>query len=138
MAEEGLGRIRRVNFLDSDVLIEIQRLSPASQEWITSNASVPFMLPAPVAIEFLIGSRNRLELSRASSILSQFTIEWLSKSDSSLALDLVSQFRLTTGLGFADFHIAAQALNRGATLYTFNLKHFAAIPGLDARSPFMR
>lgn len=37
-----------------------------------------------------------------------------------------------------DFLIAAQALNRNATLYTFNLKHFGAIPGLDARAPYAR
>ena len=55
-----------------------------------------------------------------------------------MAYDLVVRHRLSTGLGLADFLIAAQALDRGATLYTFNLKHFRAIPGLNAQAPYPR
>ena len=95
-------------------------------------------LAAPVAMEFLIGSRNRLELDQARSLLNQFSIDWLTESDSQLALELVSKYRLSTGLGFADFHIAAQVSNRQATLFTFNLKHFGAIINLDVRAPYPR
>ena len=62
----------------------------------------------------------------------------LDAADSGLGLSLVKQHSLSTGLSLADFLIAAQALNRGAILYTFNLKHFGAIPGLDARAPYVR
>jgi predicted nucleic acid-binding protein len=127
-----------MNLLDSDVLIEIQRASQNARKWLASVEREPVALPSPVAIEFLIGSRNRAELSAAQLMLTQFEVEWMNESDSRLAMQLVSDYRLTSGLGFADFHIAAQALNRDATLYTFNLKHFNAIANLKARTPFSR
>ena len=127
-----------MNLLDSDVLIEIQRASENARSWISSVKNEPVALPAAVAVEFLIGSRNRAELINARSYLDRFDVQWLTEPDSRLALQLVGEYRLTTGLGFADFHIAAQAINRQATLYTFNLKHFGAINGLDARSPYLR
>jgi len=127
-----------MNLLDSDVLIEIQRASESARTWISLVRDELVALPAPVAVEFLIGSRNRAELLNAQSFLDRFDVQWITEQDSRLALQLVAEYRLTTGLGFADFHIAAQAINRQSTLYTFNLKHFGAIAGLDARSPYVR
>jgi predicted nucleic acid-binding protein len=48
---------------------------------------------------------------------------------------LIAAHRLSTGLSLPDFLIAAQAIHHSTTLFTFNLKHFAAIPGLDAKAP---
>ena len=86
----------------------------------------------------MIGSRDKAELARSKSLLGQFDVAWLTEADSKLALELVAKYKLISGLGFADFHIAAQALNRSATLFTFNLKHFSVIEGLDAQAPFVR
>jgi predicted nucleic acid-binding protein len=37
-----------------------------------------------------------------------------------------------------DCLIAAVTLRTGVPLYTFNLGHFAPIPGIDARPPYVR
>lgn len=71
-------------------------------------------------------------------MLAAFTVVEISPEDSSLAFDLVVTHTLGSGLGLADFLIAAQTLNLGGTLYTFNLKHFGAISQLDARLPYPR
>jgi predicted nucleic acid-binding protein len=41
-------------------------------------------------------------------------------------------------LSIPDCLIAAMALARSARLYTFNLKHFRIIEGLDVQSPYTR
>ena len=89
-------------------------------------------------MEFIIGSRNKIELQRSSAALRSFNVVPIDPGNSNLAHGLIERHCLSTGLGLADFLIAAQALNRSAILYTFNLKHFGAIPGLDARAPYVR
>jgi predicted nucleic acid-binding protein len=56
-----------MNLLDSDVLIEIQWASEGARTWISLVRDELVALPAPVAVEFLIGSRNRAELLNAQS-----------------------------------------------------------------------
>ena len=71
-------------FLDTDVLIDCLRGTPAARAWLEQVASDAFQL------------------------------------------------------GIPDCLIAATALARSARLYTFNLKHFQAIEGLDVHSPYTR
>lgn len=103
-------------------------------------ASLPSTPPIPgiVAIEFLVGSRNRLELERSRRFIDSLDVCWHTPRDNELAYRLVTQYRLSTGIGLSDYLIAAQAINLGATLYTFNLRHFGAINGLDVRPPYQR
>lgn len=79
-----------------------------------------------------------VELKRSERFLKTFDVEALDDADSNRALQLILKYRLSTGLGLPDFLIAAQAINREAVLYTFNLKHFASIAELDARPPYER
>jgi len=45
---------------------------------------------------------------------------------------------LVGALNIPDCLIAATALSRNARLYTFNLKHFQVVPGLDVVQPYPR
>ena len=126
-----------VGLLDTDVLIDVQRARPEAAAWLASYAG-PLALPAAVALELLMGARNKVELEANERFLNAFDVENFESADTSLARRLVASHRLTTGLGLGDFLIAAQAIHRGAILFTFNLKHFHAIPGLDARIPYAR
>lgn len=127
-----------MNLLDTDVMIEIQKGSPNAVAWLKSAAATLVSVPATVALEMILGSRDKAELRRADHFLDGFDVLSFAKEDYEKAYAMVKLYKLTTGLGLADFLIAAQALNRQATLYTFNLKHFGAIPGLDARPPYLR
>lgn len=123
--------LERMNLVDSDVLIEIQRATPESVTWLKSFEG-ELALPAAVAWELLMGSRNANELKRSQDFLSTFRVEELDSGDSALARSLIIGHSLSAGLSIPDYLITAQALNRSATLLTFNLRHFSVIPGLNA------
>lgn len=101
-------------------------------------ASAELSIPGPVALELAMGSRDNAEMMRARRFVDSLQIVWPNETDHSTALDLATQYGLSTGLSLVDFLIAAQAINRRATLFTFNLKHFSKIPGLLATSPYAR
>lgn len=124
--------------LDTDILIEIQRHRPEALAWVESLAGTESAIPAAVAFEMMVGAQNQRHLDQAAALVDGFQVVALTAEDSTRTLDLIRQHVLTTGLGLGDYLIASQALNRQATLYTFNLKHFSAIAGLDARAPYNR
>ena len=97
-------------------------------------------------MELLMGCRNRSELDRTRRFLGSFNIHWPNSSEFALGYELLLSLRLSSGLGIPDCLIASMAqefkahlaLSRGSRLYTFNLKHFQAVPGLDAQQPYPR
>jgi predicted nucleic acid-binding protein len=77
-------------------------------------------------------------LSRIRKLAAPYPLLWPSKHYCQHALELFAQFSLSHHLDFADAFIAATALEYGATLCTFNVKHFAAVPGLVTEQPYVR
>ncbi|MFI5386577.1 MAG: PIN domain-containing protein [Fimbriimonadales bacterium] len=124
--------------VDADVLIELQRTTPAAMARAKGMGTDSFQVPGIAALELVIGSRDKRERERASRFLDRLRIVWMSEDDHAQAYELAGTYGLSTGLGLADLLIAAQALNRGARLYTFNLKHFGAIRRLNVQAPYER
>jgi tRNA(fMet)-specific endonuclease VapC len=91
-----------------------------------------------VAMELLMGCRNKADLQQVRRFLASVNVTWPMASEFARGCDLLANLRLASGLGIPDCLIAAMALARGARLYTFNLKHFRAVPGLDAQQPYSR
>lgn len=89
-------------------------------------------------MELLMGCRNQPELDQTGKFLASFNILWPNSSEFERGYELLLSLRLSSGLGIPDCLIAAMALSRGTRLYTFNLKHFHAVPGLDAQQPYAR
>src|SRR5689334_17287107 len=123
-----------MTLLDTDVMIEVQRGRTEALAWLPGIEG-DVALPAVVALELMMGSRDKGELASAGRFLKAFDVEQFEPGDGALALRLVEKYRLSTGLGLADFLIASQAINRGATLYSFNARHYGAISGLDVKPP---
>jgi hypothetical protein len=92
-------------------------------------------LPGVVAMELLIGCRNRAEIQHLQKFLNTFSIVWPDASEFARAYELLAEHRLTSGLGIPDCLVAAMALVRKARVYTFNSKHVRVIPGVDAQEP---
>jgi predicted nucleic acid-binding protein len=124
--------------VDIDVLIDILRGTPAAQVWLTSTPATTFEIPGVVAMELLMGCRNQAELRRVQQFLAAFSIAWTEAAEFARAYDLLAAHRLTSGLSVPDCLVAAMAFTRSATLYTFNLRHFRIIPGLDVQEPYSR
>ena len=89
-------------------------------------------------MELLIGCRNRAEVERVQQFLGKFYVVWPDAAESAGAFDLLSTHRLTTGLSIPDCLIAAMSLHRRTRLYSFNVKHFQIIPGIDVQQPYPR
>lgn len=126
-----------MSLVDSDVLIEVLRASTAAVEWLKEYKG-DLALPAAVAWELLIGSRNARELGKTEKFLSRFRVEEIDAQDSTLTRSLIVAHSRSSGLSVPDYLVAAQAINRSSTLFTFNLRHFRVIPGLDVQAPYER
>jgi predicted nucleic acid-binding protein len=127
-----------MTLLDTDVLIECLRGVAAAQAWLASVESIEFGVPGVVAMELIVGCTTKRHLEQTERFLATFTILWPGEADMALAFQLLVQHRLTGGLGIPDCLIAAQAINRSALLYSFNLRHFTKVNGLQVQQPFPR
>jgi hypothetical protein len=124
--------------IDTDVLIDILRGTPAAQAWLARSAATAFQIPGVVAMELVMGCRNQAELRRVQQFLGAFSVAWIEASEFAQAYNLLAAYRLRSGLSIPDCLVAAMALTRSATLYTFNMRHFRVITGLDVQEPYTR
>ena len=83
-----------------------------------------------VAAELLTGARDKAEQNLIDSFLQSFDLAIPDEADGLSALDLYRQFRLSHGVDWPDCQIAATALRLGVEVFTQNVKHFTAFPGL--------
>lgn len=127
-----------ITFLDTDVLIDCLRGTSSAQEWLTRAASEAFQVPGIVAMELVMGCQNQADLQRTRTFLSSFDIVWPDATEFAQAYELLTAHFLASGLSIPDCLIATMALSRSARLYTFNLRHFQVVPGLDAQAPYAR
>jgi hypothetical protein len=94
---------------------------PASSPWNSSS---------------VVGIGRKIE--KLQTFLSAFSIVWPDAAEFAQAYELLAEHRLTSGLGIPDCLVAARSLTRKARLYTFNLKHFQVISGIDVQEPYSR
>ena len=124
--------------IDTDVLVECLRGSTTAKTWLGTLHKDAFAIPGVVAMELLMGCRNQTDLQQIQKFLGSFNVAWPDASEFARGYSILLTLRLSSGLGIPDCLIAAMALARGARLYTFNLKHFQVVPGLDAQQPYPR
>jgi len=130
-----------MRFLDTDVMIDILRGYLPAVSWLTSldedNAPA---LPGYVVMELLTwkGIKNKEGLHRLYDILAEFVIFWPSVDACSLAMEVVYQKYLSHAVAPFDALIAECAREYGATLCTFNRKHYDCIEGLVTEQPYSK
>jgi predicted nucleic acid-binding protein len=124
--------------LDTDVLIECLRGIPAAQTWLASLDMTQFSIPGVVAMELIMGCTTQIRLQQTQQFLQAFRIQWADKNDTALAYQLLVRHRLTGGLSIPDCLIAAQALNLSTLLYSFNIRHFSKVAGLNVQQLYLR
>lgn len=125
--------------LDTDVLIEISKNVPQAVAWFreVTRTDRPG-LPGFTVMEFLQGARNKAELAQFRKLLAPFVVYWPSVADCARAVETCARTSLTHHLSIPDIMIAECAIGLGATLCTFNVKHFRAVPGLVTERPYIR
>lgn len=123
--------------LDTDICIDLLRNYVKTEQWLAALPSVP-VLPGFAVTELLAGCRNLTEVRAVERLNRNMEIAWPSLSACEEMLKIYANLHLKHGIGIIDAFIAATAIGSSATLYTFNLRHYAAIPSLDARRPFAK
>ncbi len=124
--------------VDTDVLIEVLRGEEQAGAWLASIVQQVLGIPVLVWMEILLGARDQQEQRTLRSALARYVILHIESGDSQQAQQWFEQFHLSHGVGIMDCLIAATALRIGKPLYTFNVRHFRMMPGLDARVPYER
>ncbi len=126
-----------MRLLDTDVLVDIRRGFAPAVQWYTSLTERP-SVPGFVAMELVVGCWDKRELLRLQKFLVGIPIVWPSEVDCQRGLEHLRDYKLSHSLGLIDALIAATAIGQGATLCTFNVKHFSAVPGLATEQPYSR
>jgi predicted nucleic acid-binding protein len=121
--------------LDTDVMVDFLRGHAPAVAWLTSVA-VPLGMPGLVAMELLQGCRNLAEQQRVNKDLQRFALHWATLADCQRAYQDFASYYLSHGLGILDSLIAETAVGLQEPLATFNVKHYAVIPGLTTIQPY--
>lgn len=123
--------------LDTDVLIDIQRGHAPAIAWFSSLPEIP-SVPGFVVMELIQDAQNMQQVRNALKLVAPLPIVWATEADCARALSDFTIYHLSNSLGLLDALIAACAVGHGATLCTFNLKHYRVVPGLVTEQPYTR
>ncbi len=123
--------------LDTDVLIDIQRGHQPALDWFTTLQEVP-SIPGFVVMELVQDAQNMRRVRNALKLVAPLPIIWATEADCARALSDFTTYHLSNSLGLLDALIAACVVGRGATLCTFNIKHYRVVPGLVIEQPYVR
>jgi predicted nucleic acid-binding protein len=126
-----------MRLLDTDVCVDVFREYGPAVEWFESLAEEP-VVPGFVVLELLEGCRNAREMRQVRRKIDGFIIVWPSTADLQRTLDTFAHGYLRDNLGLVDVLIAECAVGLGATLCTFNVRHFRAVPNLVTEQPYRR
>lgn len=120
--------------IDSDVLIWLTRGHAGAQA--TLETISPWRISVVTYIELAQGCRNQQELRQVKQglLAANTQIIPISADISELAMTLIDNYALTSGLRLADALIAATAIEAKLTLLTANAKHFKQIEQLKIQS----
>jgi tRNA(fMet)-specific endonuclease VapC len=128
--------------LDADVLIARERGKFDLEGWIAKRPDEEFELAAITVAELFHGLERASAPCRQTrkayidAVLATFALiiytEQTAQIHAHLWADLESRGKM---IGYHDLIVAATAVERGATVATFNKRHFSAVKGLKVIEP---
>jgi hypothetical protein len=124
-------------FLDTDILIDIQRGYAPAIDWFAGLAELP-SVSGFVAMELVQAAKNTQQVRDVLKLIAPLPIVWATEVDCARALSDFIKCHLSHGLGLVDALIAAYAVGQGATLCTFNVKDYRVVPNLVTTQPYQR
>ncbi len=125
-------------FIDTDVAVDLIRNHPPAVAWLASVGSDAFAISGFTAFELFAWCRDNVEQQRLRRTLARYQVVWLTPAGCALALQEYQSVHLSHGIGTYDILIAHTALQLGAPLHTFNVKHFGAVAGLKTIQPYIK
>jgi len=122
--------------VDTDVMIDLLREYSPAVTWLDSLGEEKIILPGFVVMELIQGCRNKTEQEKVKRELGAYSIAWPSSEMCDEALSVFARYYLSYGLGIIDALIGQMAVALNLPLYTFNQKHYTAIPKLKTVQPY--
>ena len=119
-------------------MVDLLRGFPPATAWLGSVRHEFLALPGYVVLELLEGCSDREETDRLLRFLQSYRVLWPSVRDCNRAVADFAVGRLGRKLGILDILIAECAVGLDLPLHTFNVKHFAAVPGLKTVQPYRK
>lgn len=123
----------KVSLLDTDVLIDMNRMRSEAVSFVLNLPSIPFLSAITVA-ELFAGVRDGREREELDEFISRSNVAIVDTQIAERGGLIFRQYRKSHGIGFADSIIAATAELERATLVTLNIKHFPML--LDVIVPY--
>ena len=121
--------------VDSDVLIAHLRGVEQAHIWLRTARTAGPLAVSVVSITELTGGMRSAERREVWSLLGSLRAEQVTELVARRAGEFVRQYRRShSGIGLADYLIAATAELRGQQLATLNVRHFPMFA--DLRPPF--
>ena len=124
--------------LDTDVMIDLLRRYLPAVVWLESVGDEEIQLSGFVVMELFQGCRNKAEQEKLEKVLQSYAITWPSPETCNEALLVFANSHLSHGLGLLDALIGQTAVASQVPLYTFNDKHYAAVPRLQTIQPYTK
>jgi predicted nucleic acid-binding protein len=109
--------------LDTDVLIDLNRLRPEAVDYIARIAVRP-LVSAVTVVELYAGVREGRERDDLDAFIAQSNVAAIDAHIAEEAGLIFRRYRKSHGTGLADAIIAATCIAEGATLVTMNVRHF--------------
>jgi predicted nucleic acid-binding protein len=121
-------------YIDADAFVKWEKGEFDLPSFMLERPEEPFAFPATVWQQlafgaFAWGPERAAKRSRSLALLSGLTVVPFTRDHALRAAQLAAELK-TSQIGFADFQIAATALEDNAELLTFNQEHFRRVPGL--------
>lgn len=118
--------------IDTDILIDFGLDKPdAVQTMVNIEQYYTISVSVITAMELYSGCRSKKDLKEVEELLSGIHIEFVSKSVSQKAFELMKEYRSSHGVEINDMLIAATALTLETKLVSKNQKHYTFLPDLD-------
>jgi predicted nucleic acid-binding protein len=126
---------RFVNLVDTDILIAHLRGVAAAHAWLRHARQVGPLTASALSVTELTGGMRSEERHQVWRLIASLRVEPVTELVARRAGELMRQYRRShTGIGLADYVIAATADVHGFTLATLNTRHFPMFT--DLQPPF--
>lgn len=118
--------------IDTDILIANLRGVETARDWLRRARSAEPLAVSVVSIAELTGGMRSAERREVGRLLSAFRAEPVTEVIARGAGEFMREYRRShSGIGIADYLIAATADQRGMHLATLNVRHFPMFDRLE-------
>ncbi len=121
---------------DTDVMIDyldpLHARHTSAKQFLEDAIELDFVtISAITKLELMRGMQNKVGLIKLIKNLNRFNILLINPEITSISLRLMESYKLSHNLAIPDCFIAATAIHTGFELFTYNVKDYKFISGLQ-------